>query len=170
MQQGLNLLPWRVQQHKTRLVYFIYQGLLWAVLVLLGSVFLFQWQHSLKQRSQDYQTQLESMKSQQQQISVQLQQLRQDYTSVSRQPLDFEQVKQILSLLKHLPLQQGELSAVSLNAEKLVLTGQVEEQAEFERLHQTLTQANIFAQMKLIEFQPQAKQILFQLELPLKGE
>lgn len=170
MQQGLNLLPWRLQQHKTRLHYFAYQCLALGILILLSYVFLFQWQNSLKQTAQGYQQQLNVISSQQQQISSQLQHLRQDYVSVSRQPLVLEKLKELLVLITHLPLQQGELSAVSLSAEKLVITGQVEEQAEFERLHQVLKQTNIFEQVKLIEFQPQAQHILFQLELPLKEE
>lgn len=165
MQAAINLLPWREEAHKRRAIHFLYQLLGAIVFLSLVYVGLSHWKAKMNNQWQQTSHQLSQVQQQLQQGQSQLQRLRQGYIALEKEALSTKRLQPIFQLLMTLPLQQGELTALSLDSQKLILKGRVEHQQEFEQVHQALNQANLFEQVSLAQFQPSGKEILFEFEL-----
>ncbi|OOF55448.1 hypothetical protein BKK56_05950 [Rodentibacter genomosp. 2] len=79
------------------------------------------------------------------------------------QAISQNRVEQVISLLPQLPLQQGELEALSFNEEEILLNGFCLTKEEFETFREFLSQH--FVSFKLTQFQPEQGRWVFQFDL-----
>lgn len=165
MSSTINLLPWREKAHKQKAIHFLYQLLLVLILLIVSYVALLDFKEGIQQKNYQIQTNLSQLQQQLQQGQSSLHSLRQNYISAEKELVSSKTLQQVFQLLIDLPLQQGELTSLSLDAKKLLLTGAVEHQQEFEQVHQALNQSNLFSKISLLQFQPEQQQIVFEIEL-----
>ncbi|QPB41527.1 PilN domain-containing protein [Rodentibacter haemolyticus] len=161
---GVNLLPWRLEQYRRLLFLFFIRLIVVLALALflwIGlSWFQLQQREELNRQRQTF----EQQKNQLIQLvrqTAQIKQLMQNVTELKA--LTPEPVEQILTLLPQFPLQQGELESLHFNREGIRLNGFCIEQAEFEAFHEFLS--THFGSVKLTQFKPEQGRLLFQFEI-----
>lgn len=168
---GLNLLPWRDVQTQwllKRLLFTIGGYILTTGIMLL--VFT-QYHDNLRQKISEKRTALEQVQGRLLSTNQQIIQLQTHaYTETLPSPLTTTQITAIFQLLQKLPLQQGELSELQLDADRLDLIGFATSQEEFNQLHEFLRQQSPFSAIKLTQFKPSAQQIFFQFTLPFQQQ
>ena len=163
---SLNLLPWRVEQHRKAFQRFIWQGLIWlacSVLIVFGLSYFNEQQAQTLNQTKEKLTQITNQVHQKR---IQVQQLQSNLKELNElTEMETEYVYRMLNLLTELPLQQGELDEFTLNAKQVVLSGMTESQQEFEEIHQFLKRH--FTEVNLTKFQPVQQQLFFQFDIPL---
>lgn len=171
----LNLLPWRLYQHRQKRKTLLLVTLASLILFVGYSYLLYSKTSKLNQHKQLLQQQQEQTKQTLIQIQQQIRQARSQLSHQSQQYIDYNVLNQILVLTSQLPLIQGELTLLKLTYQEseltLILQGNTPEQ-EFEAIHQLLKQQDWLPQIKLTEFIPQAKQQIkfeFHLLINIKG-
>ncbi|OOF79371.1 hypothetical protein BKG96_02445 [Rodentibacter caecimuris] len=161
---GINLLPWRLEKYQRLLCLFIVK--MFAVLIVGGALYAvltaFQ-----RQQQGELNTQQQFFIEQKKRLAQTVQQITEVKQTIRNltelQEISPNRVEQVISLLPQLPLQQGELEALSFNEEGIRLNGFCVTKEEFETFREFLSQH--FASFKLTQFQPEQGRWVFQFDL-----
>lgn len=170
MKKQINLLPWRLKQHRQQSRALLRKLIALCLGVFILSMVLNNQTQQLSMQLTTQQTALQQTNTQLTQLERQIVQSRQNYIPAENSvPIDRMQVEKLWDSLSRLPLQQGELIRLSLNHERLELTGTAGNQEEFERLNRFLTEYPLFKRATLSQFIPQTDNSLqFQFTLDLE--
>ncbi|WP_109078930.1 PilN domain-containing protein [Aggregatibacter kilianii] len=170
MKKDINLLPWRIQLQRRQNKALLRQLILCAIACTGGWLTLDGLAERHAETAEKIQTELTKIQPEQQLTQQQIQQFRSaQRDSEELHPVSGKTVFSLLNQLTELPLTQGELAELSLNARQLTLKGYSVSQEEFQHLNQFLTQQPLFTDVKLAEFKPQADALQFQFDLTLQA-
>ncbi|BFU60795.1 MULTISPECIES: PilN domain-containing protein [Rodentibacter] len=161
---GVNLLPWRLEQYRQLLFLFFIRTVVILVLALFLWVGISWFQQQQKEALNVRLQTFERQKNQLVQLvrqTAQIKQLMQNVTEL--QALTSKSVEQILTLLPQFPFQQGELESFHFNKEGIRFNGFCTEQAEFEVFREFLSAH--FGSLKLTQFKPEQGHLFFQFEI-----
>ncbi|WP_424409693.1 hypothetical protein [Pasteurella sp. PK-2025] len=166
MKNGINLLPWRQQQHQQRCKKWLAFLLAMLCALLLSKYVLAGWQQQLTERLQQAQTavqhKLRELTEIKQHIdSLQKQQIKTDKLI----PIASQHALHLSALLLALPLGRGELVSFGVQQNEISLKGYVENHEDFSALQHHLEIQPLFKQVELVHFQPEQTQLWFEFKL-----
>ena len=162
--RDINLLPWRLMEHRRRLTLFLWQLLVCIIFSILFYALFSSWNKTQGLTIDELYEQFEQIQHKTDQVQQQIVQFRRQTQETEQQrPLATESARRILADLMELPFYQGELDEFVIDAEHLRLKGKAATQQEFEEIHQFLRER--FAQIRLTHFESLSDRLQFEFEI-----
>lgn len=168
MKTGINLLPWRYDEHQKRLKKWCLSVMVWwSTLLAIFYLFIF---------FQDiWVTRLQQKQEHLKQITAELSKVNYQVNTLNKQPIQKQQLSalnqqhvfQLMTLIADIPLNQGELTNFSFENQNIILQGRVENHSELEAIQGYLNNKQDIKRVDLVNFQPETDGLIFRFNLVL---
>ncbi|TDQ58115.1 hypothetical protein EDC45_1188 [Mesocricetibacter intestinalis] len=172
MNTAINLLPWRQQRQRRQ----SRDLLIKLTIICLFALFLGILVNAQSRRTE---SELQLLQQSLKQETQRLQELQNQIVALNRPALQSEplypipprRAAELLNIVAALPLSEGELSELELNASRLLMSGTAESQHEFELVQDYLQKIALFRHVELAQFilHPNGE-TYFQFHLPYEPE